>query len=114
MGQMARDEDLLTEITDGVVQSAEQDQTACKCTSLTLFQKWINGLEQPTLFLFPNKPWFSRVCSTSLLKILCISPFPTVFSTLLENFIPFLSNLKLLSANSLSLEESKSCRLGKG
>ena len=31
---------------------------------------------------FPNKPWFLRVCSTSLLKTMwAISPFPTVFST---------------------------------
>ena len=34
-----------------------------------------------------------------------------MFSTGL-NFLPFLSNLKLLSANSFSLEESKICRLG--
>ena len=33
------------------------------------------------------------------------SPFPTVFSTLFENFLPFLSDLKLLPANSFSLEE---------
>ena len=34
-------------------------------------------------------------------------------STSFENFLPFLSNLKLLSANSFSLEESKICCLGK-
>ena len=39
--------------------------------------------------------------------------FSTVFSTRLEIFLPFSSNLKLLSANSSSLEESKICRLGK-
>ena len=39
-----------------------------------------------------------------------ISPFPTVFSTCLENFLPFSSDLKLLCANSVSLEESKICR----
>ena len=39
--------------------------------------------------------------------------FP-VFSTLLENFLPFSLNLKLSSANSFSLEEFKICRLGKG
>ena len=43
-----------------------------------------------------------------------ISPFPAVFSTDLENFLPFLSILKLLSANPFSLVESKICRLGKG
>ena len=36
-----------------------------------------------------------------------------MFSTLLVNFLPFSSNLKLLSANSFGLEESKICRLGK-
>ena len=35
-------------------------------------------------------------------------------STRLENFLPFSSNLKLQSANSFSLEESKICCLGKG
>ena len=39
--------------------------------------------------------------------------FP-VFSTLLENYLPFSLNLNLLSANSFSLEESKICHLGKG
>ena len=38
--------------------------------------------------------------------------FPTVFSTHSVNFLPFFSNLKLSSANSFSLEESKICRLG--
>ena len=37
-----------------------------------------------------------------------------VFSTISENFPTFSSNLKLPSANSLNLEESKICRLGKG
>ena len=40
--------------------------------------------------------------------------FPTVFSTLLENFLPFSSNSKLSSANSFNLKESKICRLGMG
>ena len=39
-----------------------------------------------------------------------ISPFPTLFSTCLDNFLPFSSILKLSSANSFSLEEeSKIC-----
>ena len=38
----------------------------------------------------------------------------SVFTILLENFPPFSSNLKLSSANSISLEESKIHRLGKG
>ena len=43
-----------------------------------------------------------------------ISPFPTVFSTHLDNLLAFLSNLKLSSANSFSFEESKICRLVMG
>ena len=87
----------------------------------------LNVLYLVTLFKpFPNKPWFLCVCSASLLKTLLekeklhvnyneqISPLPTVFSTLFGNFLPFSSNLKLLSANSLSLEESKICCVRKG
>ena len=37
-----------------------------------------------------------------------------MFSTRLDNFLPFSSNLKLSSANSFSLEESKICRLVMG
>ena len=40
--------------------------------------------------------------------------FPQCFSTFLENFVPFSSNLELSSENAFSLEESKICRLGKG
>ena len=43
-----------------------------------------------------------------------ISPFPTVFSPRLDNFLPFSLNLKLSSANSFSLEESKICCLVMG
>ena len=65
---------------------------------------------------FPNKPWFLRFCSTQSFE-------NTVgkgeiarneFSTHLENFLPFSSNLKLSSANTFSLEASKICCLGKG
>ena len=37
-----------------------------------------------------------------------------MFSTHLDNFLPFSSNLKLSSANSFSLEESKICLLVMG
>ena len=43
-----------------------------------------------------------------------ISPFPTVFSTHFKTCLPFISNFKMWSAKSFSLEESKICRLGKG
>ena len=39
---------------------------------------------------------------------------PTVVSARLEKIVPLLSNLELSSAKSLSLEESKICRLAKG
>ena len=42
-----------------------------------------------------------------------ISSFPTVFSTHLENFLPFSSSLKLSFAESFSLEKSEICCLGK-
>ena len=48
------------------------------------------------------------------LHITCNSPFPTVFSNHLKNSLPFPSNLKLLSTNSLRLDESKICCFGKG
>ena len=63
---------------------------------------------------------FLSVCSASLLKTLwekeklATSPFPTVFSTRLENFLLFSSRFKLLSANSFILEASEIGRLGKG
>ena len=43
-----------------------------------------------------------------------IAPFPTMFSTRLDNLLPFSSNLKLSSANPFTLEESKICRLVMG
>ena len=63
---------------------------------------------------FPNKPYFLRVCNASLLKntvgkgeIACNKQFLLfqVFSTRLDNCLPFSSNLKLSSADSFSLEE---------
>ena len=51
------------------------------------------------------KHWGKRInCSWR-----AIYPFPSVFSTGLDNFRPFSSNSKLLSVNSSSLEESKIC-----
>ena len=72
---------------------------------------------------FPNKPWFSCVCSASLLKtlwekekLLMTSNFSFTHCVFypFENFFPFSSNLKSSSATYFSLEESKTCRLGKG
>ena len=55
-----------------------------------------------------NKPFENTVGKGA------ISPFPTVFSNHLDSFLSFSSNLKLSSANSFSLKESKICRLGMG
>ena len=59
-----------------------------------------------------NKPFENTVGIGEIAHY--ISPFPIVFSTRLDNFQPFSSNLKLSSANSFSLEESKICRLVMG
>ena len=59
---------------------------------------------------FPNIPSFLRVCGTSLLK----TPWEKGKLLVTNNFLPFSSNLKLSSANSFSLEESKICHLVMG
>ena len=43
-----------------------------------------------------------------------MTPFPTVFSTGLENFLLFSSNLKLSSADCFNLDQFKICRLVMG
>ena len=81
---------------------------------------------------FPNKPWFLSVCGTSLLKTLREMEkllvarngeiarseqylfFPQCFLPVWRTFCCFDKNLKLSSANSFGLEDSKICRLGKG
>ena len=78
---------------------------------------------QNTFNPFPNKPWFLRVCSKSLLKtlwekekLLVTSNFSfshNVFYPLRELSV-ISSNLKLSSANSFNLEESKMLSFGKG
>ena len=71
---------------------------------------------------FPNKPLILHVCSASLLKTLCEKEkllvtsnfsFSQYFLPFQRTFHRFLSNSKLSSANSFSLEESKICRLGR-
>ena len=98
------------------------------CKNQGLFGKGLKAIlltdNLHTLIIpFQNKPWFLHFCRTSLLKTLLEKEkllvmsnfsFPTVFFTSMESFLPFLSNLKLSSANSFSLKESKICCLGKG
>ena len=61
-----------------------------------------------------KKPFENTVGKGEIAHIEQFLLFPTVFSTCLDNFLPFLSNLKLSSANSFILEEFKICCLGKG
>ena len=86
------------------------------CPNWKHFQMTIITLSQTSPCFYECAVWvFWKHCGK---RINCsqqaISLFPTVFSTRLENFMLFLSNLKLSAANSLSLEKSKICRLGKG
>ena len=75
-------------------------------------------LDQFKIFSFGKELTLSKTSPGFYTSPLClqqaISSFPTVFSTSLENLLPFSSKLKLSSANSFSLEESKICHLGKG
>ena len=63
-------------------------------------------ITKPFVNPFPHNDTFLHPWETSLSKQ-AISPFPTVFSTGLDNFLPFSSSLKLSSAKSFNLEESK-------
>ena len=90
------------------------------------FQNRCPWVSQDMAFLvnpFPNKPWFLRVYSTSLLiipwekeKLLVLSNFSFSHSVFCRfgKLLSFSSSLNLSSANSSNLKESKICRLGKG
>ena len=66
---------------------------------------------------FPNKPWFLRVYSTSLLKKLGKGEIARNEQFLIfpQCFLPFWRSLCLFHQikDSFSLDESKICRLGK-
>ena len=61
-----------------------------------------------------NKPFENTMGKGEIARNEQFLLFPTVFSTRLDSFLPFSSNLKLLSVNSFGLEESKICRLVMG
>ena len=71
---------------------------------------------QPTISCFnePEETFFWKLSWDRRKSLLTLSQKSPVFSTHSENFLPFSPNLKLSSANSFSLEESKICHLGKG
>ena len=60
-----------------------------------------------------NKPFENTVGKGEIARNEQFLLYP-VFSTCLDNFLPFSLNLKLSSANSFSLEESKICCLVMG
>ena len=61
-----------------------------------------------TPFDAPEKQAFWKHCGKRRnCSIRAISPFPTVFSTCLDNFLPFSSNLKLSSADSFQFGSLK-------
>ena len=74
----------------------------------------MSGLYTKHLTLSQTCPCFFCVCSLFINTAgkAAISPSPTLFFTRLKNFLPSSSNVKLSSANTLSLEESKICHLG--
>ena len=61
-------------------------------------------------------PMFIVVDEKRLTHSQTMTPFdaPGKLAFCFDNFLPFSSNLKLSSANSFTLEESKISRLGKG
>ena len=92
----------------------------CGCCRLT----WVDTCRymKPPFNPFPhndpfdspgNKPFENTVGKGEIAHNEQFLLFP-VFSTHLNNFLPFSSNLKFSSANSFSLEESKICRLVMG
>ena len=79
--------------------------------------------KKPIFYAFTKQALVLNVCNTSLLKtrwekekllIMSNFSFSLSISFHLDHFLQFTSNLKLLSADSFSLEESKICHLRKG
>ena len=111
---------LKTGILVGMDKKHYRKMRKCIFSFLTMFSK---GFVFSVVNPFPNKPWFLRVWRRSFLKtpwekekLLLLSNFTFSHSVFypLENFQSFLSNLKLSSAKSVSLEQSKICHFGKG
>ena len=99
----------------------------CKCFQFLPVQNFVvciqnfTGCIQIVLTLFQTSPG-CYMSAEQLLKTLwekqklliaSNTPFSTMFSILSENFLPFSSNLKLLSANSFILAESEIWYWGK-
>ena len=87
-------------------------RTFCLCTFFCNVQR-VNSLIIKT---FQNKSWYLRVCSTSLENTVRKGEiarnkqfllFPQCFLPVCRIFFPFLSNLKVSSAISVSFAQSK-------
>ena len=63
---------------------------------------------------FGNKPFENTVGKGEIASNEQFLLFPQCFLPVLDNLLPFSSYLKLSSANSFTLEESKICRLAMG
>ena len=93
--------------------SSEKEDLDCSFWGSLSFKPTVVGCllthsHTVTPFDAPGKQAFWKHCGKRRnCSLRAISPFPTVFSTHLDNFLPFSSNLKLSSANSFNLEESK-------
>ena len=83
-----------------------------KLTNVTLFQSFPK--KSSGLYLLQYNCSENTVGKGEIALNKQFLPFPTVFSTFLENCLTFSSDLKLWSPTSLCLEESKLCRLGMG
>ena len=110
-------------ITPVLTQLSFQSHQLLFLTACSLkFESYLHCLHM-NLNPFPNKPYFF-VSWVQVFwkhfwkkeKLLIMSSFSFSHSVFLQfrEFSAFSSNLKLSSANSLSLDESKICRLGKG
>ena len=86
------------------------------CTSCPLSKGEINPFQNKLGVLHASckSPLKTLWEKEKLLVQRTFSPFPTVFCITFEIFLPFSSNLELLSGNTFSLEESKICHLEKG
>ena len=71
-------------------------------------KSWLHSYPNKPMLL-QNKSFENTVGNGEIARNEQFLLFPIVFSTCLENFLLFSSNLKLLSTNSLNLEECKIC-----
>ena len=94
--------------TARVCYCGRQLRQAWQLPDLTLSQT------SPGFYVSAVQVFWKHCEKTRNCSLWAISPFLTVFSNQLKNFIPFSSNLKLSSANSFNLEGVQNFLFGKG